>query len=126
MDLITFLRARLDEDEQVARRIKATRHGALIAAPGDGLLPSAFEICGDRLLADAEAKRRIVDMHANDGGDCSTCGRSSREENPGAYLRDEAEMMEVWRPAPWPCDTLRLLALPYASHPDYRQEWRPA
>lgn len=24
-----------------------------------------------------------------------------------------------------PCPTLRMLALPYADHPDYRQEWRP-
>ena len=24
-----------------------------------------------------------------------------------------------------PCATLRLLALPYADHPDYREEWRP-
>jgi hypothetical protein len=24
-----------------------------------------------------------------------------------------------------PCWTARLLALPYASHPDYREEWRP-
>jgi hypothetical protein len=22
-------------------------------------------------------------------------------------------------------DTLRLLALPYADHPDFREEWRP-
>jgi hypothetical protein len=25
----------------------------------------------------------------------------------------------------YPCLTLRLLALPYADHADYRQEWRP-
>jgi hypothetical protein len=25
----------------------------------------------------------------------------------------------------WPCQTLRLLALPYADHPDYRPEWKP-
>jgi hypothetical protein len=25
----------------------------------------------------------------------------------------------------YPCDTLKLLALPYADHPDYRDEWRP-
>ncbi len=24
-----------------------------------------------------------------------------------------------------PCVTLRLLALPYAGHPDYQPEWRP-
>ena len=25
-----------------------------------------------------------------------------------------------------PCDVLRLLAVPYASHPAYRPEWRPS
>ncbi|MFF7130415.1 DUF6221 family protein [Streptomyces sp. NPDC008240] len=24
-----------------------------------------------------------------------------------------------------PCETLRLLALPYVNHPDYREEWKP-
>jgi hypothetical protein len=27
--------------------------------------------------------------------------------------------------ADWPCLTLRLLALPYADRPGYREEWRP-
>jgi hypothetical protein len=26
---------------------------------------------------------------------------------------------------PWPCDTVRLLAIVFADHPDYRNEWRP-
>jgi hypothetical protein len=38
---------------------------------------------------------------------CATCGRSSEH------------------PAPWPCYTLRVLALDWANHPDYRAEWRP-
>jgi hypothetical protein len=28
-------------------------------------------------------------------------------------------------PVEWPCDTVLALALPYADHPDYREEWRP-
>lgn len=65
-----------------------------------------------RVLADVAAKRRIIDLHAHcpeqawDGsnitGDCREC-------------IDEH----------YPCGTLRLLALPFADHPDYREEWRP-
>jgi hypothetical protein len=47
-----------------------------------------------RVLAECEAKRRIVEMHAY------------QEEH---FTPDE----------------LRALALPYADHPDYREEWRP-
>jgi hypothetical protein len=38
---------------------------------------------------------------------CATCGRSTEQ------------------PAPWPCYTLRVLALDWANHPDYQPEWRP-
>ena len=38
---------------------------------------------------------------------CATCGQSGEH------------------PAPWPCYTLRVLALEWANHPDYRPEWRP-
>jgi len=60
-----------------------------------------------RVLADCEAKRRIVGLHERrpDWPDCQECGD-----------RDDIK--------PWPCSTLRLLALPYADHPDYRPEWR--
>jgi hypothetical protein len=52
-----------------------------------------------RVLAECEAKRRIVelDWRGDDSG-------------PAQLLQE---------------DVLRLLALSYADHPDYRQEWRP-
>jgi hypothetical protein len=54
-----------------------------------------------RVLAECEAKRRIVelvlDRPIRDHGDCK-CES---------------------------CWTLRLVALPYADHPDYRAEWKP-
>ena len=49
-------------------------------------------------LAECEAKRRIVESYVAEFG-------------PGDWLVDH--------------DVLRLLALPYADHPDYRQKWRP-
>lgn len=61
-----------------------------------------------RVLAECQAKRRIVKAWAsardaaNDTGEMRTYG--------------EEEGLE---------EALRLLALPYADHPDYRDEWRP-
>jgi hypothetical protein len=55
----------------------------------------------ERGQLECEAKRRIVELHrAKDNGFCTHCN---------------------WK---WPCVTLRLLALPYADHPDYQPEWR--
>jgi uncharacterized protein DUF6221 len=52
-----------------------------------------------RVLAECDAKRRIIELQRSD-------------------LRDD--------PQDWEADeVLRLLALPYAGHPDYRAEWRP-
>jgi hypothetical protein len=52
-----------------------------------------------RVLAECDAKRRIIELQRSD-------------------LRDD--------PEDWEADeVLRLLALPYADHPDYRAEWRP-
>lgn len=140
MDLITFLRARLDEDEQTARAA-GNRHWLVQdniielypEREDDGFMrwPTradarhAANWDPARVLAEVAAWRRILDEHASEDGDCSACGRASWEENPGAYLRDEPEMVDVWRPAIWPCRTIRLLALPYADHVDYREGWRP-
>jgi hypothetical protein len=52
------------------------------------------------VLADIAAKRAIVDE----------CERAQRYEDHGWALADAV---------------LRLLALPYQSHPDYQQAWRP-
>lgn len=75
-----------------------------------------------RVLAECEAKRRIVEMHAVvelkdwrslDGG-YPTCTVSHACETCGTYSE---------YPEAWPCDTLRALALPYADREGYRQEW---
>lgn len=58
-----------------------------------------------KMRADFESKRRIVEYHAESvGGTCDIC--------------------EEYGP-PGPCQTQRWLALPYAEHPDYREEWKP-
>lgn len=56
-----------------------------------------------RVLAECDAKRRLVDLHrSNDEGSCITC-------------------MEPIAP----CDTLQVLTLPYVDRDGYREEWRP-
>lgn len=98
-DLVEFLRARLDEDEERARFVQRER--------GDRHEIESWRLsCHDeydllciepsRALAEVAAKRRIID------------------EGDDRY--DGAD--EHWR-------VLALLALPYADHPDYDEEWRP-
>ena len=139
--LTDFLLARIKEDERDARvamghsdgRWASWNHRAHqpglrdLACGGDRLAELPTDIDEHiarhdpaRVLAECEAKRRIVEGH-RDGGEsqgylpdrygdmdhaCTTCGTF------GEYGE------------PWPCSTLRALALPYADHPDWREEWR--
>jgi hypothetical protein len=112
-DLVEFLRARLDEDEQAAR---ATSDGAwftqrtletnLSAAVADAAFIARST--PKRMLAEVEAKRRMLtDLYPEIKADGET-------------------ILGEWGDDP--CDrdmVLYLLALPYADHPDYRDEWRP-
>lgn len=90
----------------------------------DFLLERITEGAG-QVWAEREAKRRIIERHAikerlPPGAPpiCSECGGSDwKPESPGV------EFPFPWV-MPWPCPTLRLLALPYDDHPDYREEWR--
>ncbi|MEU7010383.1 DUF6221 family protein [Streptomyces sp. NPDC046332] len=144
-DLIAFLRARLDEDEQEAK----ARRG-IFPSPGvqdDGYVwlhirpggnavitryPRPVEGYDDmaklrnwadtengwtqrRVLAEVDAKRRIIDLHALE-----------YRERPERVIgeSDEPFCAECLGEG-FPCETLRLFALPYADHPDYRDEWRP-
>lgn len=108
MTLSEFLLARIAEDEAVARTSQEDERNAGVE-PGHRTsdlwaIHDTHTICvaadGVRILAECEAKRSIVetfdrDLWCVDGG--------------WAYT-DFA---------------LKTLALPYASHPDYREEWRP-
>ena len=75
------------------------------AAMDDGCSGEVFHMCVDPQLvqADLEAKRRIVEM----------------EFFPEAH-EDDYGIGQVDTHG----DILRLLALSYAAHPDYREEWR--
>lgn len=125
-DLVAFLRARLDEDEAIAKAatpgpwtvddetlaeaIHGPEHQDVVSGGRWGGEATVFDTDDAvhiarhdpaRVLADVEAKRRIVN------------------ERPWPIGRNWDQVRA------WHDTTLRLLALPYACHPDYREEWKP-
>ena len=108
MNLAEFLTARLDEDEQAARAADDDL-GYLIGAveynyPKEEVDERhALRHAPPRVLAEVNAKRRLLDWLA-------------RED-------ERALDNNLWW---WDGDGARkLMALPYADHPDYDEAWRP-
>ena len=99
--LTEFLLARIAEDETSAMR----------ARPLQDYEPSGMWGI-DRVLAECEAKRRIVTLHG-DAHECSTFDHHGEVDNCTWCLDAED------------CSTMLLLASVYADHPDHREEWRP-
>lgn len=126
-DLVAFMHARLDEDEQIAQT-GARLHddepadpsyaGNIADLESAGWEPAAAQrfnayvahVDPARAFRDVDANRRIVSLH-DDVHDCVT--------TTGSQVFPAGERDEV------ACPTLRLLALPYATHPAYREDWRP-
>lgn len=131
-DLVAFLRARLDEDERIARAatpgpweqtpervgfLASEEYWDVVDCSGT---PAARENAEHiarhdpaRVLADIDAKRQLIALH-----------QEKQEQGYGSDFCAECGFGEVSQ-SYYPCGTLRLLALPYAGHPDYREEWRP-
>jgi len=65
-----------------------------------------------RVLAEVDAKRRTVALCEPPLVETTGPGDTERSFIPGEG-------------PPWGLDVLKLLALPYANHPAYREEWRP-
>jgi hypothetical protein len=137
-ELLAFLRARLDEDEQAARdamwcedagtwRTEPTPYGTRGAAQRwyiedsleDGVVSHVDPQASDdegvarhivrhdpaRVLREVEAKRRLLEQFRLRG---DSVRRTVQPATGG-----------VWD------DLLRMFALPYADHNDYREKWRP-
>jgi hypothetical protein len=118
-DLLTFLRARLDEDERVAMAAARAANtdtwidgaeGSVLGIGGDMHLRGAVNSIDDigphvvrwdpaRALAEVEVKRKLLDY-----------AEGLLQDNP-------EDTTPRW--------LAKLLAQPYADHPDYRDEWRP-
>lgn len=141
-DLAEFLLERIAEDEAIARAAigtaafqRQTGHWSFEDVPAKyGVTPIVFAVADGggktqvanlamawernergahiarfdpaRILAECDAKRRIIELHS------------------GPHNCENVHTGQVgWNVNP--CTTLELLALPYADHPDYQQEWKP-
>jgi hypothetical protein len=111
-DLVTWLRVRLDEDEALAREAEEVAPNASQTDPNSSNFNPA------RALVEVEAKRRILDEHDPDWPrlECPTCCGYDGNDNYGVERRPREA---------YPCRVVRWLALPYADHSTYREEWRP-
>jgi len=135
-DLAGFLRARLDDDAEKAHAAicdgaarwhteldrvvdgyaVADEHGQPVAynegSPSIGQAAHIAEHDPRRVLAEVDAKQRIMKRHFP--------RRAPNWDYPGHIGYECAQCATEH-----PCQTLRLLALPFAAHPDYRPEWAP-
>lgn len=115
MSITEFLLARIAEDEAVAQETmrravadpytdaaEVTLYSNEAASSGSPIVAATPA----RILAECEAKRRLVDEHGDYDGFCATCH--------DYYEHDGIEH---------PCPTLLALAQPYADHPDYDPAW---
>ncbi len=119
MTLVEFLLARIAEDEEVARACDPLMHWPKNAdeLPVDADVPVARASLlhsrrwdPARVLVECDAKRQIVALEAEWLEVMSATLAKLRRALPS--VRSDSL-------------TLSLLALPYADHPDYQQEWRP-
>ncbi|GAQ52087.1 DUF6221 family protein [Streptomyces acidiscabies] len=131
VDLAEFVRARLDEDERVAK--------ALFDDPRPGRI-ARWEWCDDSSIRDRGTPHVILRVKFTWLREAAHITR----HDPARVLREvdaKRQMLAIHRPyvaepgqaclgcaggIEWEtCPVVRLLALPYADHPDYREEWRP-
>ena len=133
-DLVEWLRAQLDEDERIARAASGEEWGAIsptqpyavfdvAAYKANTTLRTVGAIAGvehaedrahiaehdpARVLREIDAKRRLLAVHrpyvAEPDQACLGCAGGIEFER---------------------CPVVRLLALPYADRPGYREDWRP-
>lgn len=85
-----------------------------LAAYEDAPIPTVL-IGPERVLAECEAKRRIVDLHVGEV-----------IEMEGVIVLSICEVChdsEMHTAAHWPCATIKAIASVYADHPDFREEW---
>ncbi len=74
-----------------------------------------------RVLAEVEAKRGLVELHATK---LTARGTYEGRDYRSCLTCDPTPPMDA--PNPGPCATLKLLALPFADHPECHPSWLPA
>jgi hypothetical protein len=109
--LAGFLLARITDDAAAARQVQALAAAGVIAHLSDSgtgaPLGDLLVFDPARVLAECEAKGQIVN-------------RYQYAVNSFDAYPNEANRMTVSAMT----DVLRLLALPYAGHEDFREEWK--
>ncbi len=71
-----------------------------------------------RVLREVAAKRRIMELHQEGLSNDFPMGVEPAEGDILCMTCDDRALKQYY-----PCPTLRLLALPYADHADYRADW---
>ncbi|MFD0353496.1 DUF6221 family protein [Streptomyces sp. NPDC127110] len=132
-DLVQFLRARLDEDAADAHACTGPRWRV---EPDDGVNgPHIARHDPARVLAEVLAKRLLLNasnvfcapgcgVEHSFSGSCGLRWMGPVHEAHGQrWVRDDtgARFAAPAVTSEW---TLRVLALPYANHPGYQQEWQ--
>lgn len=131
-DLVRWLRAQLDEDEQVARA-------------ADGELSAVFtrigsfdpEMAADerhimthqpaRVLREIDAKRQVIKAYTVSAERMEELAEERERLKVRGYdtLMTEMDLTTAVHQRDALGGVLQLLALPYADRPGYRDEWRP-
>jgi hypothetical protein len=107
MTLVEFMRARLDDDERAAENVHHYACDSLVFRAPRHSVPCDCSTPG-LIRAEVDVQRRIVEMYRSATEDFTRFDQTHDE------FTNEATLETV----------VRLLALPYANHPDYQQEWK--
>lgn len=77
-----------------------------------------------RVLAEGDAKRRIIELHRPANPDATPVdGYPGWPDHAWYFCRTCGSGEPYEYPTDWPCATLKLMALPFADRPGYREEW---
>lgn len=156
IELAEFLEARIAEELAItmaciARRpvygVEPDAYSELVdLAEHEGAAEEAVALAQrfhpDRVLAELDAKRRIVEWHVKTGRERFDWDLECCEEHwgPIELLAPDVQTVSVGTTGAGElsvresfatqtylgCTTLQLLALPYSGHPDFVQAWMPA
>lgn len=140
--LVQFLCDRLDEDERAA--MQSIEQATVHLAGADAASVSAWHVVErptGTFVATRDQWDRVAEVVPNYGGahtdhiarhdparvlaEVDAKRRILAEVYPEVAKAEELIQEEWHSGGNADGDLLRLLALPYADHPDYRQEWRP-
>lgn len=119
MTLVEFLNARLAEDAQADWHDRASDCDTYNFYEDTGVMGSCDCDVPQRIAREVEAKRRLIELHERVQLDQNFCELEACCELCSNW--DQEGLKQFYEP--WPCDSLRLLALPYADHPDFQAEW---